>query len=50
MEKETITKKGYKPCDCPKGGLWENEDGSYYTCEKCGGDEWVKIKPEPKVK
>lgn len=29
------------PCDCPKGGLYENENGSTSICKKCGGSEWV---------
>ncbi len=38
MEKQTNKKI---PCSCPKGGLYERENGSTYTCDKCGGSEWV---------
>lgn len=37
----TRKKKEKVPCDCPKGGLYENENGSTYPCPKCGGSEWV---------
>jgi hypothetical protein len=33
------------PCDCPKGGVYETEDGGEILCEKCGGSEW-KTKEE----
>jgi len=29
------------PCDCPKGGYIEYEDGKGHPCQKCDGTEWV---------
>lgn len=37
----TKTKQDKIPCDCPKGGLYENENGSTNICKKCDGSEWV---------
>lgn len=37
--------KNKVPCDCPKGGLWENTDGSTTICDKCGGTEWITTTP-----
>lgn len=36
-------RKGWIPCNCPKGGI----DGDGMVCDKCGGTEWVKVKPTP---
>ena len=32
-------------CDCPKGGMYEHDDGSTSLCEKCNGTEYKPEKP-----
>ena len=29
------------PCSCPKGGMFEKENGDTYFCDRCGGSQWV---------
>jgi len=53
LAKSTTKKKSKKewiPCDCPKGGGWEREDGSIEICPKCGGTEWIKVKKSKEIK
>ena len=28
------------PCECPKGGVYEENDNSVSICQKCGGTEY----------
>jgi len=37
-----MTKKKMIPCDCPKGGMYENMSGVEIVCPKCHGNEWIE--------
>ena len=39
--KEKQSDKEKIPCDCPRGGGYERENGEIEICEKCNGTEWV---------
>lgn len=35
------------PCSCPKGGMYEMENGNTRICERCDGTEWVDTQNTP---
>lgn len=39
---KAVAEPEWVPCDCPKLGLFEYENGSVRPCKKCGGCECRK--------
>lgn len=41
LKKRGIFKDNMVPCNCPKGGIYEDMNGNTAVCDKCNGTEWV---------